>query len=153
MVVSGGSGGNHNTTNGNGGGGGGGVIYKILRGRSGRHARDVGVRRLDRLSGRQRQQWRKFSFGALTALGGGGGTTGLGANAFDGGSGGGGAAVNGAFGGGKSIQTDGYGNSGGRSYVGWTGGGGGGAGSAGNAVTIAPNSPPDADGDADWEFQ
>lgn len=149
VVGGGGSGGCHNTTNSNGGGGGGGVIYqKSFAVTPQTYAVTVG-------NGGAAIAFQVVSrgnnggnsvFSTLTALGGGGGgSTGVAVSAYDGGSGGGGACC-GVMGAGQAIQTGGYGNPGGRSYVGYTGGGGGGAGSAGVNTTIATNSAPDGNG-------
>lgn len=147
IVGGGGSGGNHSTTNANGGGGGGGVVYKknhlvaastytvtvgggaagltfqqALNGFKGGNSSFVG------------------SFTNYIAAGGGGGastsgnTNGSNEN-LNGGCGGG--SAHDGYRGGHSNQIKypdaiTYGNSGGKTTVGWTGGGGGGAGSIGS---------------------
>ncbi|MCG2724826.1 MAG: hypothetical protein L6420_00990, partial [Elusimicrobia bacterium] len=150
VVAGGGSGGNNNTTNANGGGGGGGVIYKknfavtpqaytVTVGNGGGA---IPFQTIGRGNNGQNSV-----FSTLTALGGGGGaSTGLTLAGLDGGSGGGGAHGPSPYAGGQAIQTGGYGNPGGRSYVAWTGGGGGGAGSAGVNTTIAPSGAPNGTG-------
>ena len=147
VVGGGGSGGNHNTTNGNGGGGAGGLLYGTgisLAGGSYSVTVGAGGAAIANSTNSNGNKGTSSTFGTYIAHGGGGGNgSGAGANAAvqNGGSGGGLANPNGGGSSyGTSIQTSytsptvtGYGNSGGTSAIGWTGGGGGGAGSAGVA--------------------